>query len=84
MDCLEHLTVKTGQVAGGFQRVVELRGIGPRGTTEGDRHPLQDDVARQLGRPGRNQRMKITAVRTTVAEEFEHLDLRRVVGWLGR
>ena len=84
VDRLEDIAVQLGQIAGGFQRVVKLGDIGPGGTTKGDRHPLENHVGRQLGRPGGNQRMKIAAMRAAVAEKLDHFDLGRIIGRLSR
>ncbi|WP_416336491.1 hypothetical protein [Dechloromonas sp. A34] len=84
MDGLEDFALQTSQIAGDVQRVIEAGDVGPGRPAKGDRHLLEDDVGRQLGGPGDDQRIELGAVRATVAEEFQNFDLPGILGRLHR
>ena len=84
MNGLEDIAFQAGEITGDFQRVVQLGDIGPGRTAEGDRHLAYNDVAGLLANPVAENRVELGAMRATIAEELQHLDLCRILGRLRR
>src|SRR6185369_12121652 len=81
VDGVEHLLLQLVDEPHRLERVVDL-GVRLPAADRG-MHALEGDVLRQLREPRPDRRLDRVAVRAAVPEEFDHLDLRRVLRRLG-